>query len=240
LFFKYRDPGEEPKYHLFGKLKRIVRQWLDGGYLKCSDGTFPAQLMYREIADKAAERIKAAITVTLEGERPVLAILDAYNPTGSTEFVNFNTSKPLRWQTAHDRSHVNWVVCDSDWEAQFCQVVESNRRVRSYVKNQGLGLEVPYLMGSTPHRYIPDFIVQIDDGHDDPLNLVVEIKGYRGEDAKEKANTMRAYWVPGVNNLKRYGRWEFAEFRSIHGMKDDFDRLVEDLAAKAGAPAVAA
>jgi type III restriction enzyme len=51
---------------------------------------------------------------------------------------------------------------------------------------------------------------------------------------------MRAYWVPGVNNLKRYGRWEFAEFRSIHGMKDDFDRLVEDLAAKAGAPAVAA
>ena len=34
--------------------------------------------------------------------------------------------------------------------------------------------------------YIPDFIVQIDDGQEDPLNLVVEIKGYRGEDAKDK------------------------------------------------------
>ena len=33
------------------------------------------------------------------------------------------------------------------------------------------------------------------------LNLVVEIKGYRGEDAKEKKSTMDAYWIPAVNNL---------------------------------------
>jgi len=27
---KWRDPGEEPKLHLFGQLKAITRQWLDG------------------------------------------------------------------------------------------------------------------------------------------------------------------------------------------------------------------
>ena len=45
--------------------------------------------------------------------------------------------------------------------------------------------------------------MQVDDGHgdDDLLHLVVEIKGYRGEDAKEKKSTMETYWVPGVNNL---------------------------------------
>ena len=43
------------------------------------------------------------------------------------------------------------------------------------------------------------------------LNLIVEIKGYRREDAKEKKSTMDAYWVPGVNNLGAYGRWAFAE-----------------------------
>jgi type III restriction enzyme len=45
--------------------------------------------------------------------------------------------------------------------------------------------------------------VQVDDGHgpDDLLNLIVEIKGYRGEDAKDKKLTMDTYWVPGVNNL---------------------------------------
>lgn len=77
-------------------------------------------------------------------------------------------------------------------QAELCRVVEAYPRVRSYVQNQNLGLEVPYLMDSVPRRYIPDFIVQIDDGRLDPLNLVIEIKGFPGEDAKEKTNTMRA------------------------------------------------
>jgi len=227
LYTKYRDPGEEPKLHLFGQLKRITRQWIDGGYLRCTGGTYPAQLIYQEIADMACERIKAAITETLAGDRPVKAILDAYNPTGSTKYVNFTTSKETRWQTDPRKCHINWVVCDSDWEAEFCRVAEAHPRVRAYVKNQNLGLEVPYLMGSTPRKYIPDFIVAVDDGHDDPLNLIVEIKGYRGEDAKEKANAMRAYWVPGVNNLGRFGRWAFAEFTEVFEIEAEFKAFVD-------------
>jgi type III restriction enzyme len=42
------------------------------------------------------------------------------------------------------RCHVNWVILDSDWEAEFCRVAEAHPWVRSYVKNHGLGLEVPY------------------------------------------------------------------------------------------------
>ena len=74
------------------------------------------------------------------------------------------------------------------------------------------------------HRYVPDFIVRIDDGGDDLVNLVVEIKGLRGEDAKIKAETMRASWVPGVNRLKDFGRWDFVEFKDVHRMEDDFHR----------------
>lgn len=229
LYSKYRDIGEAPKLHLFGQLKRIARQWLEGGYLKCSGGTYPAQLAYMEIAEMAAERIKAAITLTLVGDNPVKAILDAYNPTGSTSYVNFTTSKETRWQTEPRKSHINWVVCDSDWEAEFCRVAEAHPKVRAYAKNQNLGLEVPYLMGSTPRRYLPDFIVQVDDGRDDPLNLIVEIKGYRGEDAKEKANAMRAYWVPGVNNLGKFGRWEFAEFTAVYEIEKHFGKLIEKI-----------
>jgi type III restriction enzyme len=229
LYNKYRDPGEEPKLHLFGQLKRITRQWLEGGNLRCSGGTYPAQVIYKEIADMAAERIKAAITLSLVGENPVKAILDAYNPTGSTAYVNFTTSKETRWQTDPRRCHVNWVVCDSDWEAEFCRLAEAHPKVRAYVKNQGLGLEVPYLMGSTPRRYLPDFIVQVNDGQATPLNLIVEIKGFRGENAKEKANTMRAYWVPGVNNLGKFGRWAFAEFTAFYEIEAEFNRLVDEV-----------
>ena len=237
LYTKYRDPGEEPKLHLFGQLKRVTRQWLDGGYLRCTGGTYPAQILYHEIADMAAERIKAAITETLQGERPVKAILDAYNPTGTTAHVNFTSSKELRWLARPDKSHVNWVICDSEWEAEFCRVAEGHPSVLSYVKNQNLGLEVPYLYGATPRKYLPDFIVQVDDGHvtadgkPDPLNLIVEIKGYRGEDAKDKANTMRSYWVPGVNNLGKFGRWAFAEFTAVYEMEAEFDALLEKLGA---------
>ena len=64
----------------------------------------------------------------------------------------------------------------------------------------------------------------VDDGHgdNDPLHLVVEIKGYRREDAKEKKATMETYWVPGVNNLGIYGRWAFAEFTEMYAIQADF------------------
>ena len=233
VYNKYRDPGDEPKIYLFGQLKRIARQWMEA-YLRCTGGTYPAQLMYRELADMACDRIKAAITEATIGEKPIKATLDAYNPTGSTTHVNFNTSKETLWQTDPRRCHLNWVVCDSDWEAEFCRVAEAHPRVRAYVKNQGLGLEVPYLFGSTPRKYLPDFIVLVEDGHgpEDLLHLVVEVKGYRGEDAKDKANTMRNYWIPGVNNLGKYGRWQFAEFTSVYGMEADFGALIDSLLAQ--------
>jgi type III restriction enzyme len=228
LYTKWRDPDEAPRLHLFGQLKRITKQWLDT-CLVCKGGTYPAQLRYQELADMACERITAGITRALVGERPIKALLDPYNPTGSTMHVNFTTSKTRRWQTDARRCHINWVILDSDWEAEFCRVVESHPQVKAYVKNHNLGLEVPYRYGSETRRYIPDFIVLVDDGHgdDDLLHLIVEIKGYRREDAKEKKATMETYWVPGVNNLGTYGRWAFAEFTDVYQMQADFEAKVE-------------
>ena len=222
LYTKWRDPGEEPKLYLFDQLKRITKEWLDT-YLVCKGGTYPAQLMYQELADMACERITAAITQSMVGERPIKVVLDPYNPTGSTAHVNFTTSKTDRWETAANRCHVNWVVLDSDWEAEFCRVVEAHPQVRAYVKNHSLGLDVPYRYGSEVRTYRPDFIVLVDDGHgdEDPLHLIVEIKGYRREDAKDKKNTMDAYWVPGVNNLRTHGRWAFAELTEIYQIEAD-------------------
>ena len=229
LYTKWRDPGEPPKLHLFGQLKRITKQWLDT-CLVCKGGTYPALLMYQALADMACNKITAAITRHFLDERPIKALLDAYNPTGSTRHVRFNTSKTDRWQTSSKSCHINWVVLDSDWEGEFCRVAESHPKVRAYVKNHGLGLEVPYRYGSEMRKYLPDFIVRVDDGHgdDDLLNLVVEIKGYRGEDAVEKKSTMDTYWVPGVNHLATYGRWAFAEFTEVYQIESEFKAKVEN------------
>ena len=228
LYTKMRDPGDDPMVSLFGQLKRITRHWLDN-YLVCLDDTYPAQLMYQELADMACDRIAAAITRANTGKREIKAVLDPYNPTGSTSRVNFNTTKTNRWLTDQDKSHINWVVLDSDWEGKFCQIAESHPHVKSYVKNHNLGLEVPYRYGSISRTYLPDFIVLVDDGRgdDDLLHLIVEIKGYRGEDAKIKKLTMETYWVPGVNNNGGLGRWAFAEFTDVNTMKSDFGELIE-------------
>ena len=241
LYTKWRDPGEEPKLHLFGQLKRITRQWLDS-CLVCKGETYPGLLIYQELADMACNKITAGITRALEGDRPIKALLDSYNPTGSTAHVRFTTSRENRWDTSGPppKNHVNWVICDSDWEAEFCRVAESHPKVVAYTKNHSLGLEVPYRYGSEARKYRPDFIVLVDDrsspdgdsagttptASDDLLRLVVEIKGYRREDAKEKKATMDTYWVTGVNNLKTYGRWAFAEFTDVYEMEEDFSQKV--------------
>ena len=50
LLTKWRDANGDPLLHLFGQLKRTVRQWLDG-FLVCKGKTYPAQLKYKMIAD---------------------------------------------------------------------------------------------------------------------------------------------------------------------------------------------
>jgi type III restriction enzyme len=158
-------------------------------------------------------------------------MLDPFNPVGSTQDVRFNTSRSERWDTCGPppKNQVNWVIYDSDWEAEFCRLAEAHPKVLAYTKNHNLGLEVPYRMGAETRRYFPDFIVIVDDGYgsDDPLHLVVEIKGYRREDAKVKKETMETYWIPGVNNLQSHGRWAFAEFTDVYAMESDFKRLIE-------------
>lgn len=230
LYTKWRDPGEAPQLHLFGQLKRIAKEWLDN-CLVCKGDTFPAQLMYQELADMACERITAAITRQFMGANPIKAVLDPYNPAGSTIHVNFTTSKTSRWQTDSRRCHINWVILDSDWEAEFCRVAEAHPRVRAYVKNHSLGFDVPYRYGSQPRLYRPDYIARVDDGHGeaDLLNLVVEIKGYRREDAKEKKAAMETYWVPGVNGLGTYGRWAFVELTDAYLINSEFEAKVNEL-----------
>lgn len=228
IYTKWRDPDTQPKLNLFGQLKRITKQWLDT-CLECKGGTYPAMLMYQELADKACELITAGITSALmKKKNPVKAVLDPYNPTGSTQHVNFTTSKRDRWKTDSRKCHLNWVILDSDWEAEFCRVAEAHPKVKAYVKNHNLGLEVPYRHGSNARTYIPDFIVLVDDGKPDPLHLIVEIKGYRREDAKFKKKTMDSYWIPGINNNGQYGRWAFAEFTDVFAMDLDFEKKVSE------------
>ena len=177
----------------------------------------------------ACNRITAAITRHSSASGPSRRCSTPTTPPAPRGTSASTRHAPTAGKPAPRRCHVNWVVLDSDWEAEFCRVAESHPKVSAYVKNHNLGLEVPYRYGSETRKYLPDFIVLVDDGHgaDDLLHLVVEIKGYRREDAKEKKSTMDTYWVPGVNHLGTYGRWAFAEFTEVYQIESDFKAKVE-------------
>lgn len=227
LFTRYRDEGQDPPMHLFGPLQRVSRRWITEGYLTAR-GVPIGAVLYPELKARAAELIFLACQRALQGEARIKAILDAYNPRGSTRFVAFNTTKSV-WTTDPEKSHVSHVVLDSDWEAELARVLESHDRVIAYAKNQGMQFEVPYRDGSVARRYVPDFIVRLDVGAQEPLNLILETKGYRGLDAQLKAETMKTLWVPGVNALGTQGRWAFAEFTDAFGIDDAFSALVRTL-----------
>ena len=225
---RYRDTRGSPGVAAFSQLKNIARRWLDE-CLRCEGGTRPAQLMYAVLADRACEKIEAAVTrFELKARSPVRAVLDPYNETGSTSEVDFTTTKRLRYRTDPRRCHIDWAVLDSDWELEFCRVVNAQDFVKRWVRNDGLGFEVPYRSGGEWRRYLPDFIVVLDDGKgdDDLLHLVVEVKGYRGQDARDKKEAMETQWVPGVNALGTWGRWGFAELTEARRFESDLEALL--------------
>lgn len=224
---EYRDGDGNPQLHLFGQLKKLVSQWFKE-YFEVKGGVYPAQLLYQVIADTVCQKISKAITRSQIGDNPILATVDPYNPIGSSRSVNFHSSKELKYETSQDKCQVNWAILDSTWEGQLCKVAENHPRVVRYVKNHSLGFEVPYQMHGEAKQYRPDFILLIDDGNgpEDLLNLVIEVKGYRGEDAKIKKETMEVHWIPGVNRLRKYGRWAFGEITDIWEMDNDLEAKI--------------
>jgi len=186
-------------------------------------------LKYRYLADQACDLIAGGVTHAMRDRFPVRVILDPYNPEGSTRHVNFVTSRRDRWPADPGKCHLNWIIYDQGWEAEFCRSVERHPKVLRYTKNHGLDFSVPYESMGRQREYRPDFIVHLDDGRGpgDPLKAVVEIKGQRDQSDLDKTRAMRELWVPGLWSLGGHGRWAFAEI-------DRPWEMMGDLAAQTG------
>jgi type III restriction enzyme len=229
LTSRYSRDGNIP-LDLYGQMKAIVAEWLDS-YLKCGDGVSEIYLQWTHLADEAAQRIHDAILRARLADNPgqpcIEAVLDPFNPTGSTRHVKFPTSKKAR-HAAQRRCHLNYCMYDGEWEQQFCLLAEKHPSIIAYVKNYHMGFEVPYSHAGRQRQYVPDFILRVDGGRgeNDPLSLIVETKGRRAEEDKDKKAAMDNFWVPGVNRLEEHGRWKFAEMTDVHQMEAELDAIV--------------
>ncbi|MBK8233112.1 MAG: DEAD/DEAH box helicase family protein [Candidatus Eisenbacteria bacterium] len=194
----------QSRHQLFPQIFRYVDEYIcrKVDYRGCA----PGEIGLQQYAKQVVERLATAIEPDeAQGESPLLPVLNKTKPIGSTDDVDFKTVKSTRMTTA---SHVNQVVLDNQtWEASAGFRIEQavlQKAARCYVKNQGLGLTIPYEFLGVDHSYIPDFLVRLANG----VTLILEIKGL--EDNQDKAKHEAAHrWVRAVNRWGRLGRWDF-------------------------------
>jgi len=223
----FKGAEDEPKPWLFPSVLTITRQWREE-YVQYKDNTFPQMLLLVQYADDAVEKIYRAIirgdmaraddpSLTL---RPILA---PYDTTGSTRYVDFDTTQPV-YSTSPEKCHISHVVGDTGtWEQKVAQSLEDMPEVICYVKNHNLGFTIPYTINAEQHHYTPDFLVKIDDGQgrEDLLTVIVEVSGRDRRDKKEKVATARTLWVPAVNAHGQFGRWGFHETKDPWNIQNE-------------------
>jgi type III restriction enzyme len=228
----FRDADSNAKPWLFPSLLAITRRWM-AQCLHVAPGAHAAYLLWPAVSDNAANNIYRACLEPNDQETTLRPILDPYNPVGSSGHVGFNTTKDNFWTPRATRCHINLIVCDGDWEAAAAQILDNHPAVLRYVKNDHLGFEVPYEYAGQEHRYRPDFIAALNDGRgaEDPLHLVLEVKGERDGMDDAKHDTIRRLWVPAVNADGRYGRWGFLRVDGPYETGPAIDLCVADRSA---------
>ncbi len=129
-------------------------------------------------------------------------VFDKENPIRSSgDIRTWWTSKPCE---PFERTHINFVVCDSKWEYLEAKTINESQHIKSFVKNDHLNFVVYYNYQGVVRRYFPDFICKMKNG----VNLIIETKGQDNEQNKTK----RAYldeWCRAVNEHGGFGKWKW-------------------------------
>jgi type III restriction enzyme len=205
---------------LFPQVLRIVDEYVDTR-VQCKGYARVEDLALDKYRQPAIDRLLTSIdSANDDGESTLLPRIDRLRPMGSTQDVQFRTSKPTR---PTQKSHISDVVLDSTWEGSAAHYLETCPFVVSYAKNDRLDFEIQYQWKEETPRYLPDFLVDIDVGEGRRVKLILEIKGQADEqDRAKQAAAMQ--WVRAVNNHAGFGRWEYRLCRDPHDLVKDLEK----------------
>ncbi|MGH8718162.1 MAG: BPTD_3080 family restriction endonuclease [Burkholderiales bacterium] len=193
---------EAPPHVLFPQIAKIVERYLH----ICVKPIAPANIYDSFLSPYYGwiiERLRAAIRPdTWEGESPELPLYERHRGPGSTAEIDFWTSKDV---VQVEKSHLNFLVADSNLERAAVVAIDSHENVAAFVKNAGLGFAIPYLDNGQGHDYVPDFIIRLRGGPE--RYLILETKGY--DPIREVKAQAARRWVDAVNADGAYGRWDY-------------------------------
>jgi type III restriction enzyme len=223
------DDGDRRPW-LFPHVVRLCREWIER-FVVVEPGYTLAPLRLAEAQAELADRIHSSLTSQSGNRRPrIRPILRAFDPIGSTGEVGFWTRKDVR--TA-EKSEVSHVVLDSGWEGTLADLCEGLGDVEAYVKNDHLGLTIPYVHKGKGHDYIPDFLLRLRkrDPDDVERTLIVEVSGGQKSPGPTavKADTARNSWCAAVNNHAGFGRWGYVEVTAMDTARERLCNAIANL-----------
>ncbi|MGH7289330.1 MAG: DEAD/DEAH box helicase, partial [Myxococcota bacterium] len=203
VFDQLRPGWPGSREALLGELVGLVERFLGSDRIRIEPAVF------------ARDPLRRRILLTLNMGRIVQHLFDAIRPENAIrrELV-LDRERPIRatgdmqpWYTAKpcaaaERSHLNFCVYDSAWEAGEAHTLDHDPQVMAWAKNDHLGFEVTYLFQGGVHKFRPDFLMRLAND----TRLVLEVKGQDSQKDRAKRGYL-AEWVQAVNEHGGFGRW---------------------------------
>ena len=228
LNIHYSNDEGAPQFNKFNQLKNAVTEWYEKKVVVLNADQKYKKLLLFDDPKTIVDHIRRGINPEQNTKEFVRPVFNYYNKFSSTKYVNGNTVKEIYPTT---RSHVNYVVMDSNWEA-ICAKTLEEIGVISYVKNQFLGFAIPYVVDGKGKNYFPDFIVKVKSQDGSLKHLIIEITGMN-RDKAEKKWFVENRWLPAVNALKEkynYPEWHFIEIANdIRNIKNQLTDKINSL-----------
>jgi len=137
-----------------------------------------------------------------ENTEQLVPVFDNQYPIRSTGDVRtWYTGKPCEWAM---RSHINFAVYDSTWEASEAFILDNDQNVEAWVKNDHLGFDILYVNNGVVRKYRPDFLIRLKNGK----MLVLEVKGQDSQKDKSKRSFL-SEWCKASTTQGGVGVWEW-------------------------------
>ncbi len=205
---------------LLAQLVRLVEKFIRSDRINVSPALFVRDDLKRRLIitlnmTKVVQHLWEAIR--FENTERLEPVFDRDRPIRSTGGMGtWYTGKPCEHTV---KSHINFCVYDSTWEASEAFQLDHNPAVAAWVKNDHLGFEVLYVHRGVVRKYRPDFLIRLRSGD----LLVLETKG-RDSDQDRTKRRFLDEWVDAVNAHGGFGRWSWDVSTNPGDIQDILER----------------
>ena len=134
----------------------------------------------------------------------------------------FKPQHPEKYQ-----GNANNIVCRSSWERRFCRWCDTNENILRWASEEfSIGYISP--VDNRPHRYYPDFLIEVKESNGKVKKYVVEVKPKKQTlPPKKKSRVTKSYIYECKQYAVNQAKWAAAaEFCLDNGV--EFKIITED------------